>query len=195
MNRRDLLRRAALCSPGFFLPGCATVADLALRNQFFIPTNYIAAKLNPYFPFQRGYQDVGQLSLSNPVFSMVPDQNKVRVGLTTGMLAGSRLGELSGIPALGQFAGMSTGGTCQLACGLRYDPASRGIFLKEPVVEKLDIQNFSTALTTPFRQLVNMFGPALLDKHPIHTLDASLASRFLQGMEVQPTGIALKFGA
>ncbi len=126
---------------------------------------------------------------------MVPEQNKVRIGLTTGMLAGERLGQLSGIPALGQIAGMSTGGTCQLACGLRYDRETRGIYLKDPVLEKLEIEHFSQVLTDPFRQVVNMFGPGLLDKRPIHTLDPSLASRFFAGMVVKPTGISLKFGA
>ena len=195
MNRRDLIRKAALCSPALLLPSCSTVADLALRNQFFIPTSHILAKMSPLFPFRRSYQSAGQMSLSNPVFSMVPDQNKVRLGLTAAMTAGSQIGQLSGIPALGSLAGLATRGTCQLACGLRYDPKTRGIFLKEPVVEKLDVDNFASTLTEPFRQVVNMFGPQILDKHPIHTLDASLASRFLQGMEVQPTGIALKFGA
>ncbi len=195
MNRREILRKAALFSPALALPACQTVSDIALLSQFFIPTTHIAAKLKPHFPFRRGYQDVGQLMLSNPVFSMVPDQNKVRIGLTTGMMVGSRLGQLSGIPALEQMAGMSSGGTCQLACGLRYDRETRGIYLKEPVLEKLEIDHFSSTLMDPFRQLVNMFGPGLLDKRPIHTLDPSLASRFLSGMVVQPTGIALKFGA
>lgn len=176
------------------LPGCGTVADLVLRNQFFIPTSHILAKLGPLFPFSRSYQSAGQMSLSNPVFSMVPEQNKVRLGLTAAMTAGSQIGQLSGISVLGNLAGLTTGGTCQLACGLRYDPTTRGVFLKEPVVEELDIHNFSSALSEPFRQVVNLFGPQILDKHPIHTLEPSLASRFLGGMEVQPTGIALKFG-
>lgn len=194
MNRREVLRKAALFSPAIMLPGCGTVADLVLRNQFFIPTSHILAKLGPLFPFSRSYQSAGQMSLSNPVFSMVPEQNKVRLGLTAAMTAGSQIGQLSGISVLGNLAGLTTGGTCQLACGLRYDPTTRGIFLKEPVVEELDIHNFSSALSEPFRQVVNLFGPQILDKHPIHTLEPSLASRFLGGMEVQPTGIALKFG-
>lgn len=195
MNRRGLLRKATLFSPALLLPGCSTVADLALRNQFFIPTSHILAKLGPVFPYSRTYQSAGQMSLSNPVFSMVPEQNKVRLGLTAAMAAGSQIGQFSGIPALGSLAGLSTTGTCQLACGLRYDSKTREIFLNEPVVEKLDVHDFSSVLTEPFRQAVNLFGPQILKSHPIHTLDPSLASRFLSGMEVQPTGIALKFGA
>ncbi len=195
MKRREIFRKAALFSPTLVLPACQTVSNLALQSPFFIPTTHIAAKLGPFFPFRRGYQDVGHLMLSNPIFAMVPEQNKVRIGLTTGMEAGSRLGQISGIPALGQIAGFSAGGSCQLACGLRYDRETRGIYLKEPVLEELEIEHFSSTLTGPFRQLVNMFGPGFLDRRPIHTLDPSLASRFLSGMVVQPTGIALKFGA
>jgi len=176
------------------LPACSSVADLALRQQFFIPTSQILARLLPYFPFQQSFQNVGQLSLSNPAFNMVPAQNKVSLGMTTGVTAGAGLGALSGLPALSQIAGLSRTGTAQLACGLRYDKATRGIYLADPVLEKLEIENVSSALSNPFRQLVNLVGPQLLNKYPIHTLDPSLASRLLTGMVVQENGIALQFG-
>jgi len=200
MNRREILRKAALLSPTVVLPACSTVADLALRSQFFIPTAELLSRFNPLFPFQQSYQGLAKLSLSNPVFSMVPDQNKVRIGMTTGVTTGSGLGSLGGLGGLaglgnlGGLAGLNTGGTCQIACGLRYDQKSRGIYLSQPEVEKLDITGISSSLTTPFQQLVNTFGPKILDQHPIRTLEPSLAASFIDRMVVESTGIALKFG-
>ncbi len=169
------------------------MADLALRSQYLIRTSQITGQLLPYFPFQRDIGGYGRLGLNNPVFSLLPDRNKVRIGLTTQVGAASGLGELTGIPALGQIAGRSTSGSCQLACGLRYDRQTRGIYLDRPEVEGLELQHLSSSLTGPFRQLINLIGPSLLQQQPIHTLEPSLASRFLNTMVVQEDGIALKF--
>ncbi|MFT6178209.1 MAG: hypothetical protein ACJAQT_003531 [Akkermansiaceae bacterium] len=193
MNRREILRKASILSPAIAFPACSTVADLALRQQYLIRTDQILAQLLPFFPFQQNYSGVGQLSLSDPVFTMAPDLNKVRVGLTSHIVAASGLGELTGIPALGRIAGQGTSGTCQLACGLRYDSKSRGLYLKEPAIERFEFDRLSSTLTQPLQQIVNLFGPQFLDQRPIHTLEPSLATRFLNSMEVQPGGIALKF--
>ena len=193
MTRREILRKGALLSPAVLAPSCATVADMALRGQYLIRADQIMAQLLPFFPFQRQISGVGQVSLSNPVFSMAPDINKVRLALTTGVAAAPGLAELTGIPALAQIAGRGTSGTCQLACGLRYDSATRGIFLREPVIEKFQFEHLSPSLTTPLTQVINLFSPQFLDRHPIHTLEPSRATRFLNSMEVQSGGIALKF--
>jgi hypothetical protein len=193
MTRREIFTKGALLTPAIFAPSCGTTIGRALQGQYLIRTDQILAQLLPFFPFQRQMPGVGQVSLSNPIFSMAPDINKVRVGLTTGIAAASGLAELTGIPALGQIAGRGTAGTCQLACGLRYDSATRGIYLREPAIEKLEFQHLSSSLTTPFTQLVNLFGPQFLDQRPIHTLEPSLATRFLNQMVVQPGGIALNF--
>ena len=201
MKRREILRKAALFSPAVVMPSCSTVANLALKSQLFIPTSELLARFSPFFPFQQSYQGLANLSLSNPVFSMLPEQNKVRLGMTTGLSTGSGLGSstgglagLAGLSGLGKLAGLNTGGTCQIACGLRYDQKSRGIFLNEPVIEKLDITGIPSAYSDPFRQLANAFGPKILDRQPIRTLEPSLAASFLNKMVVEPTGIALKVG-
>ena len=193
MTRRDFFQRAAVAGPAAAFTSCATVADLALRSQYLIRTGQILSRLGPFFPFARSVGGVGSLALSNPVFAMAPEKNKVRIGLTTAATAGSGLGRLTGIPALDQLGGKSATGTCQVACGLRYDRQTRGIYLRDPEVERLDLDRLSPALTNPLRQVINLFGPQVLDKHPIHTLEPSLATRFIDSMEVQPGGIALKF--
>lgn len=193
MTRRDLVKRALFVPPAVAVSSCATVADLALRSQYLIRTDQILGQLLPYFPFQQQYQGIGQLSLSNPVFSMAPELNKVRIGLTTSVSAASTLGEMTGIPELGRIAGRSSSGTCQVACGLRYDSETRGIYLRDPAIEKFEFDRLSSTFTKPLQQIINLIGPRMLDRRPIHTLEPSLATRFLNSMVVQPGGIALKF--
>lgn len=193
MTRRKILQRAFVLPPAVAVTSCATVADLALRSQYLIRTDQILSQLLPFFPFRQQYQGIGQLSLSNPVFSMAPDLNKVRIGLTTSVSAASTLGEMTGIPELGRIAGKSSSGTCQVACGLRYDSQTRGIYLREPAIERFEFDRLYSTFTKPLQQIINIFGPQLLDRRPIHTLEPSLATRFLNSMVVQQGGIALKF--
>lgn len=149
--------------------------------------------LIPFFPFRKSVNDVGEIALSNPVFGMVPEKNKVRVGLTTGLATSAGLGKLTGIPVLDQLAGQTATGRCQLACGLRYDRETRGIYLQEPELEEFESDRIPSSMTGPIRSVINLFGPQFLNRHPIHTLEPSLAARFLNTMEVQPGGVALKF--
>lgn len=193
MNRRDFFLKASIAPPALILTSCGTLADLALRSQYLIRTDQIMNSLAPFFPFRRSVNGVGELALANPVFAMVPDRNKVRIGLSTGLTAASGLGKLTGIPALDQLGGQAAAGTCQLACGLRYDRDTRGIYLNEPEIETFESSRLSSSLTNPLRSVINLFGPQFLDRHPIHILEPSLATRFLNAMEVQPGGIALKF--
>ncbi|MFT6862565.1 MAG: hypothetical protein ACJAVK_001124 [Akkermansiaceae bacterium] len=193
MTRRDFFQKASIVSPVLIPASCATVADLALRSQYVIRTDQIMSALAPFFPFRQAVSGVGELALSNPVFGMVPDRNKVRIGLTTGLAVSAGLGRITGIPALDQLAGQTAAGTCQIACGLRYDRKTRGIYLQAPELEKFESDRLASSLINPIRSVINLFGPQFLERHPIHTLDPSLASRFLNSMEVQPGGIALKF--
>jgi len=115
MIRREIIQRAICVPLAVAVTSCATVADLALRSRYLIWTDQILRQLIPFFPFPQQYAGVGQLSLSNLVFLMAPDLDKVRIGLRANVSASSVLGEMTGIPALGRVAGKSTSGTCQVA--------------------------------------------------------------------------------
>jgi len=125
---------------------------------------------------------------------MAPDINKVRVGLGVQASVAQGLAQATGIPALGGFSGLTRSGNCVIACGLRYDKSTRGIYLKDPVLETLDMVDIPTYYTSQAQNLINTFGPKLLDKYPVHTLEKSLAARVLSSMTVKENGIALSFG-
>jgi len=193
MKRRDFFKKAGLVIPAVTLASCGVMGDLALRSQYLIRIDQITSKLAPFLPFRQTVGGFGELVLADPVITMLPDRNKVRLGLTTGLLAGSGLGRITGVPALDQLGGRKASGRCELACGLRYDRQTRGIYLQDPEVESLEVDRFPPGFATPLLGVINLVGPRVLDRHPIHTLEPSLATRFLNSMEVQPGGIALKF--
>jgi len=200
MKRRDLLKKLPLAAAAPALPlinSCATNGlslGPGLTPQYLINTQMILSKLLPFFPFKQNVSGLANLSLIQPTFAMAPDINKVRIGLGLTAAASQGLGALTGIPALDALSGRSTNGRAQVACGLRYDKATRGIYLKEPNIEQLDLANIPSQYTNSARGLLNTFGPQLLDKRPIHTLDSSLATSVLKSMTVQNNGIALGFG-
>jgi len=198
MNRRQSLRHLSALSVPALFSSCSEVANLsrlALASQYLVDSNSMLSKMLPYFPFNQSYSGVGQVSLSEPVVSMIPDQNKIRLGLTANAGIAEGVAGQPGLGFLRNLGGQSTSGTCQLACGLRFNPEDNGIYLKDPVVEKLDFQNLSQSYTQPARNLLNLVGPQILDRYPIHTLKPSFATRAIQAMTVQQQGLLLDFGA
>lgn len=144
-----------------------------------IQPQMIMAKLSPYFPYQKSYQGLAAVNFSNPIISPIPDAEKIRVGLTTqGGLIGGR-----------QF-----GGTSQLACGLRYDPTTRGIFLKDSTLEDLTLNGVNPQLTTGIRDIANLIGNDILERYPVYTIPNQTGLGLLKKMNVTNNGILLTFG-
>ena len=151
-----------------------------LMPTILIKPQMMMSKLAPHFPYQKGYKGLVDLNFSNPVLSMVPEADKVRVGLTT-------LGGLTG-------SGKQLGGRCQIACGLHYDPKTRGIFLKDSVVEDFTLNGISSQLTSGIRDVANLVGKDLLERYPVYTLGNSAGLGFLKKMNVTGEGVLLSFG-
>ncbi|MGJ8725581.1 MAG: hypothetical protein ACSHYB_13565 [Roseibacillus sp.] len=178
------------------LPSCSglnNLANLALQSNYLVNSSSLLSRLLPHFPFNRQYSGIGQVSLSQPSLAMVPEQNKVRLGLTANAGLANQLSQQTGLSILNDIAGRSTSGTCQLACGLRFNPADNGIYLKEPVLEELNLQGLASSYTEPARGLINLIGPQILDKYPVHTLEPSFTTRALSSLAVKKNGLLLDF--
>lgn len=197
MNRRQSLRQLSLLATPLAFSSCSQVANLgrlALQSNYLVDTKSMLARMIPYFPFNQEYSGIGQINLSNPQLSMVPDQNKIRLGLAANAGLANSLTQQSGLDFLRNLGGQSTSGNCQLACGLRFNPEDNGVYLKDPVVEQLNLSGLASNYTEPTRNLLNLVGPQILDRHPIHTLESSFATRVLQTLTVKPEGLLLDFG-
>ena len=197
MNRRKSLRQLSYLATPLLVSSCSQVANLgrlALQSNYLVDQTSLLSRLLPHFPFNQQYQGIGQVSLSQPSFAMVPDQNKIRLGLTTQAGLANNIGQQTGLDFLNALGGQSTSGTCQLACGIRYNPDDNGIYLKEPVLEELNLSGLASSYTNSARSLINLVGPQILDRYPIHTLKSSFATRALQSMTVRDNGLLLDFG-
>ncbi|MDB9741327.1 DUF1439 domain-containing protein [Akkermansiaceae bacterium] len=172
------------------LSGCADLGQLGglgglsmgdgLSPTLLIKPQTIVSKLAPHFPYRKNYQSLAGVSFDDPVVSMVPNAEKVRVGLTT----------LAGLNGVGQ----QIGGRCQLACGLRYDPESRGIYLKDATLEDFSFNGANSQLTSGFASVANSVGNTILERYPIYSLANYPGAGLLKNMNVTNEGIALGFG-
>jgi len=196
MKRRTLIKNLPLLATFPLLKSCGGTGTglSSLLPQYIINTGMITEQLLPHFPFQKSFAGIGQINAINPRISMAPEINKVRVGLGIQTALSQGLGAMTGLPLLNSLAGTTQSGTCQFACGLRYDPDTRGIFLKEPEIEHLQLGNIPNYYTGQAKQLLNAFGPQIIDRYPVHTLEKSFASRILKNMTVTKNGISLGFG-
>ncbi len=198
MNRRQSLRQLSFLASPFAVSSCAELGNLgrlALQNSYLVGQQSLLSRLLPNFPFSRQYGGIGQLSLSQPVLAMVPEQNKIRLGLTTSAGLSQGLGQGTGIDFLKNLGGRATSGRCQLACGIRFEPKDNGIYLKDPVLEEFQLDGLASSYSDSARSLVNLVGPQILDRYPVHTLQSGFATRALQAMTVRKEGLLLDFGA
>ncbi len=187
ISKRQFLLALGSLGAGTLLNSCADIGGIGniglgsgLMPTILIKPQTMMSKIAPQFPYKKNYQGLVDLNFSDPVVSMVPDAEKVRVGLTT-------LGGLSG-------GGRQLGGRCQLACGLRYDPKTRGVFLKDSVLEDFSLNGVPTQLTSGLREVANLIGKNLLERYPVYTLGNSAGLGFLKKMNVTDNGVLLSFG-
>ncbi len=196
MNRRQSFRQLSYLGAPVLMSSCAGLSNLgrlALQSNYLVGPSSLVSQMLPHFPFSKEYGGIGQISLSQPVFSMVPEKNKIRLGLTTSAGLADHLGERTGIDFLKNLGGRVTSGTCQLACGLRFNSEDNGIYLKEPELEQLNLSGIASNYTESARGLINLLGPQILDRYPVHTLKPSFATRALKEITVRKDGLLLDF--
>ena len=190
LSKREFLISLGSLSTGTLLTNCADISQLGslgtlglgsgLMPTLLIKPQTMMTKLAPHFPNQQNYQGLVSLNFSNPVISMVPDAEKVRVGLTT-------LGSITG-------TSQQLGGRCQLACGLRYDPETRGIFLKDSTLEEFTLNGVNPQLTSGLKDITNLIGTNILERFPVHTLANQTGIGLLKTINVTNDGVKLSFG-
>lgn len=194
-TRRDFIRGIGMASVAGMtgaLSSCATDFGTLGMGPGLMPTLLIrpddlVRRFSPNFPVQRDYRGLLNMQFSDPVFGMVPDRNKVRLGLTT----------LGSVGKLMSAAGLYTrqlGGRCQLACGLRFDPETRAIYLKDTELEQFSLAGVPSQWTSDLRGIVNLLGSSFLEKRPIYKLGDGLGTRYVKDISVQNNGLLLSFG-
>lgn len=167
--------------------GCATrVGTVLFGNEFAFSTPELQQSLERRFP--RDYEALGGLAtvrLMNPRLSIPPAGGRVRVDFDVG------------------FAGLRGGvdrpdGRVAVTSALRYDPATRGLHLAEPSLERVEIPALGGVMNDTARKALNRWLVDYARDEPIHRFDDSLLARIgarrISGTRIEPGRVVIQLG-
>lgn len=126
--------------------------------------------------FPRRFERLGGLvrfDLSDPTLSIPYSAQRLRLEFDAGFeVAGSR----------------RTSGHFALSSALRYDPATRGLHLQDPVIESIDIDRLGDAVDATARDVLQAWLSDYARQEPVYRLGDSLVER-IAGRQVNSTSI------
>ena len=163
---------------GALLAGCGAVNTLSawLDNKVTFTEPQLQRHLERNFP--REFDKLGGLvsaTLSQPRVSIPANDNRLRLDFHIS------------ISALG--AKDITSGSFALASGLRYDPASQGLHLKDPVLLNINLPNAGSLLSGGTRSLLNNLLVEYANQQPVYRLDGELLRKLPAGKRIASTDI------
>lgn len=169
------------------MAGCASRIGTALfGNEFAFSTPELQQSLERRFP--RDYEALGGLAtvrLMNPRLSIPPAGGRVRVDFDVGF-SGPRGG------------GDTPDGRIAVTSALRYDPATRGLHLLEPSLERVEIPALGGVMNDTARSALNRWLVDYARNEPIHRFDDSLLERIgarrISGTRIEPGRVVIQLG-
>jgi hypothetical protein len=167
MVARRYFLTATLALAGLALAGCSTLNAVTalLGNQVNFTQPQLQQSLNRNFP--KHYDKLGGLvsmTLLNPRLSIPAGSNRLRLDFDIGIGA---LGSDSSRPS-GHFA---------LSSALRYEPTTRGLHLKDPSIELVNVPSLGGMMNTTARGLLNSWLADYARDEPVYRFDNSLLDR------------------
>ncbi len=170
------------------LAGCSTLNAVSalLGNQVVFSQPQLQQSLDRNFP--KRYDKLGglvALSLMNPRLSIPPGSNRLRLDFDVGLGA---LGSDASRPD-GRFA---------LTSALRFDPATRGLHLQDPVIESVDVPALGGVMGGGARQLPTRWLGDYARHEPVYRFDNSLLDRLgarrIGSTEIQNGQVVVNLG-
>ena len=160
------------------LAGCGAVNTMSawLGNKVAFTEPQLQRHLDRNFP--REFDKLGGLvsaTLSHPHLSIPAQDNRLRIDF-----------DIS-ISALG--AKDITTGSFALASGLRYDPGTQGLHLKDPELLDIQLPNAGTLLSGGTRSLLNNVLLEYANQQPVYRLDNDLLRKLPAGKHIVSTDI------
>lgn len=193
MNRRNFIQYTLTSIVPSSLVSCASSSGFSMFPKYLVTPEMMNGEITKHFPYNHEIYALGSLRAFSPTLSLLPSQNKVRLHSQISL---SPSASMSGL--INRFIPKHSttvyDGIITLNSGLRYEGASRGIYLQEPTVHALQLHGVPSAFTRQVQVAVNAFLPDFIEKKPVHTLDHSLAAQTLKSITVREEGVALGFG-
>jgi hypothetical protein len=182
-----MLKRVLLI--GIFLgvlSGCVGVDPQGRGYSIALPMNIVNATLAEKFPVDQPlkYGIVsGNLNISNPTILGQSGSDKLAVGtafkFTNFLIPNGISGEIN------------------LASGIKYNPTTKNLYLKNPMVNEIKFQNESLMSKLPegIKGAIGTVIAETIAKKPIYNIEKSIpASGFVKGIDVRNGQIYLTFG-
>lgn len=168
--------------------GCASRIGTALfGNEFAFSTLELQQSMERRFP--RDYDALGGLvsvRLMNPRLSIPPGGGRLRVDFDVGF----------GGPG---GAGDRPDGRIAVTSALRYDPATRGLHLLDPSLDRVEIPALGGVMNDNARSALNRWLVDYARNEPIHRFDDSLLERIgarrISGTRIEPGRVVIQLGS
>ncbi len=167
------------------LPGATSVADLRMKRSIIftasalvlvltgtllyfhgrrydviITQNEIDEALRARFPISKNHLRIFQITYSNPHVTLLPESNRIEVGLDAGLDI-----KLRDQPK-------RLGGTAVVTTGLSYRSETHKFFLSDPEINKLTLQGIPQEHLDKVTRLASNAAREYLQRFPIYTLKA-----------------------
>lgn len=183
MIKKSFLNLFLLLSLTLMMSGCIKADPNNGNYSLLIPIESVDMAMQKKFPLDQD-TDFGKLHLSNPsIVGSKENSDKLKVKLAFNL---SNFLLPSGI-----------GGSLSIISGIRYDKKSKKLYLKNPMVESLQIQKSSLTgfLTPSIKKEMSLFVEEIVKNYPIYDLNkATMASTFVKDITIKESNLYLNLG-
>lgn len=170
---RTALRIFALCA--VLLAGCAT--NLLLPKELTMSAVELTTRLEKRFPVERTAGGLVDLTFSKPMVTLVAPRMVVRVEVRGRLL----------------LSDATTDGTLTLSGIPHYEPATRGLFLREARVDRIDLGRVPEALNSALARVASQVVKSQFEEKPFHTFKDEDFTKF--GVGYEPLALSVRDGA
>jgi len=183
MIKRNFLKLTLFFSLVFVITGCVTVDPNNGNYSIKIPLESVNLAMQKKFPLDQD-TDFGKVHLSDPsVLGSAENKDKLAIKLAFNL---SNFLLPSGI-----------GGSLAITSGVRYDPKTRKLYLKNPMVDSLEVakSSLTSFLTPSIKKELGVFVEEIIKNYPIYDLNkATMASAFVKNITVKDGNLYLNLG-
>jgi len=169
----------------------AVLAVVVLENgdifEVKITEDHINGELEKKFPVSETYLNILEVTLESASAQLTEGSDRMLVHLN------------ASVALKDDGAGSSFNGTVDVSTGIGYNPETGEVFLIDPVVESLLIDNFPEEHMEVLTTIVDTLVGLVLDGYPIYVLEpedipTAIASLVLRDVRIEDAYLVLTFG-
>lgn len=156
------------------LTGCAT--NMLLPKELTMSAVELTTRLERRFPVERTAGGLVDLTFSKPMVTLAAPRMQVRIDVKGRLL----------------LSDATTEGTLTLSGIPHYEPATRGLFLKEARVDRIDLSRVPEALNTALSRVASQLVKSQFEEKPFHTFKEEDFRKF--GVGYEPLALSVREG-